>query len=382
MARTTIALLSMDAEVPEVETTNIAEVLEASPDSELAEVGELAAEMEDIEAAIDGGLETADTLEQSADKVEESIEDGGLPPVAAEAMNLMLSHIQRDWGMPNAKAGFALENFGSKQTRIAATKVAMEEMRKTAGNLVAGAKKTFEKIVEWVKKFFAKLFDGAVRLEETAKKVAAQAKASDKETTGKIKVAKELLPKNEKSIESGKLIGIVSKYASVSLDGTAEGFKAVVKAAGDVTDFEAFIATSRDVYEKQVNPFVDTVKIVVSDEGKASVERFTAEENGEQDALSKADVIKLAESVAKAAASLGKAKSIVAELAKTTQAAAKEVEKMTQDEAKKQLATKVMSFYTSGISASGTYNSYALAYLRAALGLCTASLSNKEDDKK
>lgn len=198
--RKTIALLSMDNDADDIQANGVAEVLDSvSPDAELGELNALATEMDDIEAGVTQGAANADALDAAADKIEESVEEGGLPAVAAEAMNLLLSRIQQGMGMPAHKTGLAIEGFASKQTRVRSTQLAVESLRGTAKTVWESIVKTFNRVIEWVKGFFSKLMDANLKLRDAATAVKAEAKAKTEENKGTIKIPKSLIKKGGKT---------------------------------------------------------------------------------------------------------------------------------------------------------------------------------------
>jgi hypothetical protein len=75
---------------------------------------------------------------------------------------------------------FAMESFKGKQTRLLATRIALEGIKETAQRIWAQIVEAFNKAIDWVKSFFAKLFDGAVKLKAAGEKLskAAGEKAS------------------------------------------------------------------------------------------------------------------------------------------------------------------------------------------------------------
>jgi len=138
--RKNIALLAMENEeviTPEVvapeitaavDDTVVDQIVE-SPEADMAGMQEIATEMDDIEAAMDEGEQTAEVLEQVSDKLEESIPEGGVDPIAAEAIRIAVEHLCTRVGMSKAKSSFAMEGFASKTTRIQATQIAIESIQ-------------------------------------------------------------------------------------------------------------------------------------------------------------------------------------------------------------------------------------------------------------
>lgn len=128
------------------------EVVDTIPEEEMAEVSEMESDAVEIDAgaeAVTDGVEAADQLEELGEVVEQAQEEGGLDPIAAEAVRIAYESIMGRLGVSNAPAAkyFAAENFQSRSTRKANTALAME----------ASIKETLQKIWERIKDFFSNL---------------------------------------------------------------------------------------------------------------------------------------------------------------------------------------------------------------------------------
>ena len=211
MARKNIALLALEGEMAEdqlpVENAEVvADQIEASPEAELVEMQEIAQEMDDIEAARDEGMDTIETIGRVQEKLEESVdENGGIDPIAAEAIKICLEHMQCRMTGGTVMKTFALEGFKSKTTRIQATNMAMESFKETAKKVWDGIIATIQRAMKAVKDFFARFFDAAKKQAYRAEQLAKAAEAKkEAKVEGKVK-AQAILRLNNKAIEGADL---------------------------------------------------------------------------------------------------------------------------------------------------------------------------------
>ena len=211
MARKNIALLALEGEMIEdqlpVENAEVvADQIEASPEAELVEMQEIAQEMDDIEAARDEGMDTVETMGRVGEKLEEAIdENGGIDPIAAEAIKICLEHMQCRMTGGTVMKTFALEGFKSKTTRIQATNMAMESFKETAKKVWDGIIATIQRAMKAVKDFFARFFDAAKKQAYRADQLAKAAEAKkESKVEGKVK-AQSILRLDNKFIEGAEL---------------------------------------------------------------------------------------------------------------------------------------------------------------------------------
>lgn len=125
------------------------------------EIIEDANELESDSEAFDESVDNLVTLEALAIAAEESLEDGGLDPAAANIMEISTEHLCARLGMSNTKLMVANEQFGSSNTRLAATKISLEE------GMWNTIKEGWNKMIAWIKEqckkiadFFRKLVNG------------------------------------------------------------------------------------------------------------------------------------------------------------------------------------------------------------------------------
>jgi hypothetical protein len=182
MARVTLGRIGLENEqvTPEVTDETLNAMAEA-PDQEIADATQIAAELDAIDGAIEEGVDTAETLDEVAAPLQAAVDSGeGIPAPAAESLRILVSHMTSRIGVPMRTKTFAMESFKGKQTRLLATRIALEGIKETAQRIWAQIVEAFNKAIDWVKSFFAKLFDGAVKLKAAGEKLskAAGEKAS------------------------------------------------------------------------------------------------------------------------------------------------------------------------------------------------------------
>lgn len=119
---------------------------------------EITEEGGELEGAVDSFEEDSDNLtamEKIAIAIEDSLGDDGLPEKAAEIAEITLEHLCARLGMSNAKLMVANEQFGSTNTRLAATQISLEE----EGGVWDTVKKGAEAAKKYIMDLFARIAD-------------------------------------------------------------------------------------------------------------------------------------------------------------------------------------------------------------------------------
>jgi len=126
-----------------------------------AEETELMADNSDLtedSAAIDEANDNIAVMERLIIKMEEAVESGdGFNEETAGNMDVVLEHIVNRLGVEYSGFMVSTEQFGSNNTRLAATKIALEDMKEKARAFWENLKK---KVMEWwdkIRAFFSKL---------------------------------------------------------------------------------------------------------------------------------------------------------------------------------------------------------------------------------
>jgi division protein CdvB (Snf7/Vps24/ESCRT-III family) len=132
-------------------------------------MNEIAVELDLLDGAIEEGEETAAVVEEAAAPLQEAVDSGeGIPAPAAEAIRICLKYLSGRTQVPMHMTAVGVESFKVKQTRLNATKIAMEGMKEWAKKIWDAIVAAFDSAIEWVKGFFSKLFDAAVRMKKEA----------------------------------------------------------------------------------------------------------------------------------------------------------------------------------------------------------------------
>jgi hypothetical protein len=153
----------------EASETKIAEGM-SEIDSEALERNEEAAEIEDLEMAIEDAMEDADTLEDISKVMEDSVESGeGLSPEAAEMAEIAVEAICNRLGIRNKKILPAMESFGSSSSRLAATRIALEATEETKKSLLDTVIEAFKRLGDIISDFFQRLMGGLPKVESVSK---------------------------------------------------------------------------------------------------------------------------------------------------------------------------------------------------------------------
>lgn len=165
--------------------------LPAEVEAGAAEVAEQAAEVEDLNTAIEEAEADAETLGEIQETLAESVEGGeGVDETTAEVAEIAVEAICARLGIKSAQKTIpALESFGSKSSRLTATKVAIEGINDRVKQIWEAIKKAFLTVWQKIKDFFAKFFDNSEKVKKMAEGLKDQVKKSEKAKVkaGKIK---------------------------------------------------------------------------------------------------------------------------------------------------------------------------------------------------
>ena len=257
-----------EAEIPESQLEVEEGVQEVEADA--ANVEELVAAVEDAEA-------DAETLGEIEDVMEDSIEEGeGLDETSAELAEVAVESIRVRLGFAPSRTLPALESFGSKNSRLTATKIALEGVKENIKKVWEAIKKAFQTVWQKIKDFFAKFFTNT----EKVKKLAQQLKQKARDTKGKVEkdsvdaagVANSFNVDGKASLDSANTI--IQNHMSLTTGVLASAD--VVKAAGDelvtlVRDpKEASLAKVGESFTKFVDSFAINTKVEESDGVKST----------------------------------------------------------------------------------------------------------------
>lgn len=159
-------LLPVDApEVVEAEP----EVVPAEVEQEIAEVQEEGGEVEELNTAIEEAVEDAETLEETAEVMEASVQDGGdgLDEAGAEIAEIAVESLCRRLGIKK-KVMPAMEGFKSSNSRVTATRVALEGLGDVIVRAWEAIKSAFATLWVKIKAFLDSVLNANTKLKNAA----------------------------------------------------------------------------------------------------------------------------------------------------------------------------------------------------------------------
>jgi len=110
-------------------------------------------DLDDGVESVDRTLDDVSTLSDIGDVMEESVENGeGLDEDTAEITQIAVESIYRRLGLRKAKPMPSLESFSTKNTRVHATRIALEETRSQIGKIGS-------RLVEWIQRMIQHVVD-------------------------------------------------------------------------------------------------------------------------------------------------------------------------------------------------------------------------------
>lgn len=167
---------SLESEEDQVATGEEVIVEDAdNVEAAMAEAAEAEVELVDTQDAIAEGAQDAETLEEVANVLEETEQEGGADPVVAQVAEVAVEAIYCRLGI--TKNSFAsMEAFGDKAGRVEATRVSVESIRETAKNVWDAIVKLLRRGWDWLVNFVKAIFTANGRLKARATKLAAAAK--------------------------------------------------------------------------------------------------------------------------------------------------------------------------------------------------------------
>ena len=167
----TLAMLSSEdnGASPGVEMTDEAiEAVVEDPAIAAATVNDDATQLELDSVVSEESAADADVLEEVADTLEEATDNGEvITGVAAECLRVLVQHIADRRGI-QAGVNIARESFGNKAAGLQAQRLAMLSIQNIAKDIWKQIVKAYEAVIAFVKKWWAKFFDGATKMRDRA----------------------------------------------------------------------------------------------------------------------------------------------------------------------------------------------------------------------
>jgi len=237
----------------------------AEVEVDAAEIQTGSDDIEEISDAAEEASDDVDTLEGIQDVMAESVEKGeGLDETAAEIAEVAIEAICARLGIKAGTTMPAMESFGSSNSRVAATKIAMEGIADKVKSILKAIQAAFVKAWEAIVEFYKTHAAVLGRLQKLATSLKDQAAKAGvvKADAGTISNSTVLSAFNiggkvdattARSVIEGQ-IALTKKILSAksSLD------KVVSEVTTGATDFESF---NKANFEKAVTEFVVKVKV-------------------------------------------------------------------------------------------------------------------------
>lgn len=140
-----------------------------SLETSMIEANEAGADLDDMDSSIEEAVEGAEEIEAIADTLDETVEEGGADAATARVAEVAVESIFRRLNIKR-KAMPSMESFGTRSSRVQATKIAVEGMKESAKMIWERIKKAIKAAWDWIQGWFNKLIDAATKLNERAKK--------------------------------------------------------------------------------------------------------------------------------------------------------------------------------------------------------------------
>lgn len=165
---------------------------EVQADAAAADVADSTDQIEELVVASEEAADDAGTLEEISDVMAESVEKGeGLDETSAQITEVAVESIRNRLGIhTSTKPIPTLESFGSKSSRVTATRLALEGVKETIQRIWAAIISALKKAWEMVKSFFVGLVKNRGLLVKHLESVKARVEKMDDSLTQKEKTLK------------------------------------------------------------------------------------------------------------------------------------------------------------------------------------------------
>ena len=237
----------------------------AEVEADVSDANEEMAEIDDLEDSIDDAVEGSDDLEKIQGVMEESVaNDGeGLDETAAEIAEIAIESICTRLGIKRKQSIVpAMESFGSKNTRLSATKIAIEAADEQGRSIWKVILDAIKQMMEKAKAFIVALFSKTAALVKAAEAAKAKAKSLAGASLKQEKI-------ENKALAAQIFDGKKSDHSSISaiLDNHKKaadaGLKAkdlVLEVAGDIEAFVKNAGGETGKIKDAIGKVIDTYK--------------------------------------------------------------------------------------------------------------------------
>lgn len=168
-ARLRQQILSMSREDEQSEELPVVEEGADSLEAEMAEVVAADHDVVESDQAVEDLGEVEASVESLIMSVESALADGGLTPREAELVQHTMDASAHRVGFENRIP--SLESFGGESDRERATKVSLEGLKETIARIWQAIKNAINKAIEFVRRYFYKVFAAAPKLMARGRKL-------------------------------------------------------------------------------------------------------------------------------------------------------------------------------------------------------------------
>lgn len=223
------ALLVEDGENME---TSVGEVVEAG--------GEVDGELDNI----DTGLDAVEELEAHTDIMEKSIETGGMDETAAQMVEVAIESIRNRLHMKKKAVMPAMESFGAKGDRVAATKLAMEGAADVVKTVWAAIVNACKRMSGFIASIVDKILKGAEHTKERIEALKTSVKGIEGRSATQNKVPAGSFGAGLAGKSGVSFSGIEKTYKTLAaaVAGSKGGVDGAIQALKTSADFEKAVA--------------------------------------------------------------------------------------------------------------------------------------------
>jgi len=185
-----------------------------APETEMLQAEEASGELARHEDSVDEAAQVADTVEAVADRVGETIPEGGLSEPEAAAVEVAVEHMLQRVGFSAKKSKVAaLESFKDVASRKVATESMVENVRAKAKQIWEAIVAALSKAWEWIKNLLD--FSGKAAAKTVARAEQLKAAAEKSDAKGGDKIAGEsLLVEGGKALSGSALVKAYGQHVS------------------------------------------------------------------------------------------------------------------------------------------------------------------------
>lgn len=248
-----------------------------------AEVAQQTGEVEELQAAIEDAEEGAETLEKIEGVLEESTDAGeGVDETAAEIAEVAVESIRARLGIRGPVTFPAMEAFGSKNSRLSATKIALEGVKDTLVRIWEAIKSAVIRLWEKIKSFALGLFKSNAQLGKHLEKLLERAKGlpdtvkPEKNDLDNKSLAKAFSVKKQANLGTARtLIANAEKLLAATNDITvlSDAFSNVVVAHAGKLENGGKLSAQKAEVEKDIQAAMDRVGAITSSTGNAGKDK-------------------------------------------------------------------------------------------------------------